>query len=273
MKKFYFVMLSTVALFVCATVQAKGKKEEAPKEKKEYVWNWDGKLSGDATFDSYLNTVDGLWKKMENYEKTFGSYTYSQDTLAVDGEYYIMAYMQDAKGNYLTRSAVNWQLVESVASSIDIVTSATSAAASTATASAALPGLGMNAVKFGKYVKGGPMVIAKGMKTMKGVWMDAKNNAKSWKSLKNGSIDASTLGIFSDNALATMSKCSYVKKIEHTDECYEEVAEVMKNKSKEELDKIAKDVAANVEKAIILPEEAGKQCDDVSDDAMKEFEF
>ena len=160
-KLFMYLMLAVIASMSFQAVAAK-KKEK--KEKEPYVWDWDGTRTGNADFDSYLIEVTKIWNEIEEYERSYGSYTYQTDTLVINNEYYLLAYMVDANNNLVSRSQVNWQIANSVLASTNIVLDATNASLMTATATLALPSLGLNALVFGKYIKGGPMVIGKGMK-------------------------------------------------------------------------------------------------------------
>lgn len=259
-------LLAALMLLPTALQAVPDKKDKKPKA--EYVWDWDGKRSGDKIFDEYLTSVNDLWKEMQSYAETFAIYTYHEDTLTIADRYYIMAYMTDPEGNYLTRGTVGWQLVESVSTSALIVTDATLAAAETISATAELPNLGLDAFTFGKYIKGGPQVINKGMKEMKTVWAISRGNAKSWKALKNGAVDPETLNYFSDDAIKLIRRCCYIKEIVQTDKAYEQVMKRQIAKTEEELAQEAALLASNLENGITLPEDASKTLDDISDDAL-----
>ena len=83
----------------------KAKKEKVKKEKVPYVWDWDGTLSGNETFDDYLLNLDTIWNNIQEYQNMFGKYTYKQDTVMINEKYYIMAYMTDSLGNKVTRGS------------------------------------------------------------------------------------------------------------------------------------------------------------------------
>ena len=274
MNRLFQMLLLAIAMTITMPVMAQTSKEQAKaekkaakekkkKEKKPYVWNWDGTLSGNATFDDYLKTVTEIWNEMESYEKEFGCYTYVQDTIynEQDGKLYIMAYMQDSLGNLITRNQSNWQIANSVMAGVNIVLSATNASLATANATLALPELGLNAIVFAPYIKGGPMVIAKGMNEMGAIAKVNKITARQWKAAKNGALDPATLGLFSEQEVKLMNKCCYLKEIVDTDPMKAEWITRHQQKSPEELAAEAASRADFANKEV-LPEDANKSLDD-----------
>jgi hypothetical protein len=215
--------------------EKKAAKEKQRKEKPAYVWNWDGTLSGNQTFDDYLRTVTDIWNEIVQYEQEFGCYNYVQDTLHHEGKFYIMAYMEDTVGNLITRNQSNWQIANSVMAGMNIVLSATNASLSTANATLALTDMGLAAIAFTPYIKGGPMVIAKGMKEMKAITKINKTISRQWKAAKNGAIDPATLGLFSEAEVKKMNKCCYFKEIVETDPMYTVLVTRYETKTPEEL--------------------------------------
>jgi hypothetical protein len=239
------------------------------KEKKKYEWNWDGTKSGNADFDEYLFKVDTLWTKIKTYHETMDQFTYKEDTLSIDGKYYVVAYMLTDEGQYVTRSTVNWQFSEAILQSSQIVLDATDAALLTATATMALPNLGLNALSFSKYLKGGPVVIGRGTGEMKTVWSLRKQQAKRWKAMKKDAVDPSTLPLeLTESQVKLLNKCAFIKEYNETSEEYQVISEVQKNKTEEQL-QAEKDAFANsLASATILPEDESKTLDDLSDDDL-----
>ncbi len=215
--------------------EKKAAKEKKRKEKPAYVWNWDGTRSGNETFDNYLITVTNIWNEIVRYEQEFGCYEYVQDTLQHEGKFYILAYMQDTLGNVITRNQSNWQIANSVLAGVNIVLSSTNASLATANATLALTDMGLGAIAFAPYIKGGPMVIAKGMKEMKAITKINKITSRQWKAAKNGAIDPSVLGIFSEKEVRKMNKCCYLKEIVETDPMYTVLVTRYETKTPEEL--------------------------------------
>ncbi len=264
MKKiFSYLLLATVAMFSIQVSAAKPKKEKAP-----YVWDWDGTRTGNQTFDTYLDDVTKIWNEIEVYEKTFAKFTYHVDTMAYNDKYYLLAYMTDSVGNIVTRSQVNWQVYHSVLSATNIVLDATTASLSTATATLELPNLGLNAFTYAKYVKGGPMVIAKGMKEIGAIAKVNKANARSWKAMKTAAVDPATFGCFDEETVKAMNKCCFFKEVVETDPEYTAIESVQATKTPEELKAEADRIGNTFAEATILPEDKNQSLDDESFDEL-----
>mgnify|MGYP002855045498 CR=1 FL=1 len=265
-KRFLSIVgIVAVALFAFS-VNADAKKDKTGnKEKKEkaaYVWDWDGTLSGNQEFDHYLLSIDTLWNNLQEYKTVYSSYEFKTDTLTINGKHYLMAYMQDAQGNKVTQSQTNWQVYNCVMAGTNIVLDATNASLLTASASLALPSLGLNSITFAKYIKGGPKVIEMGMKEMKNMNQTNKTIKRTWKAMKNGAIDPASLNYFSDEAVKKMKRCVYIKEIVETDPEFAAVSAAQSAKSEEQL--LAELAAAgdNWENSVVLPEDANKSLDD-----------
>jgi hypothetical protein len=241
------------------------------KEKKEYKWDWDGTKSGNENFDKYLLKVDTLWNQIETYHETMDQFTYKEDTLSVDGKYYIVAYMLTDDGQYVTRRTVNWQFTESVKQSFYIVCDAITASALTASATAALPSLGLKAFSYGKYIKGGPVVIGKGTGEMKTIWNLRKQQAKRWDAMTKGAIDPTTLSLnLTESQIKLLNKCAFIKEYNETSEDYEAISVIQKNKSEEQLQAERDAFANSLASATVLPEDESKALDDLKIDFEKE---
>lgn len=251
----------------------KAAKKDANKQKRQeklqaYQWNWDGKLSGNKTFDDYLQTVTDIWNDILEFEQMFGGYVYKSDTLYHEetGKLYVLSYMQDTLGNTVTRNTTNWQITKSVAASTAIVLEATTASLATASATLALTEMGLGAIAYAPYIKGGPMVIARGMSEIGDIAKMNKVIARQWKAAKAGAIDPATLGIFTEAEVKTMNKCCYLKEIVDTDPTKQIWIEMQKAKSPEQL---AAEAAQRTDFAAtqVLPEDENQSLDDESFDA------
>lgn len=251
----------------------KAAKKDANKQKRQeklqaYQWNWDGKLSGNKTFDDYLQTVTDIWHDILEFEQMFGGYVYKSDTLYHEetGKLYVLSYMQDTLGNTVTRNTTNWQITKSVAASTAIVLEATTASLATASATLALTEMGLGAIAYAPYIKGGPMVIARGMSEIGDIAKMNKVIARQWKAAKAGAIDPATLGIFTEAEVKTMNKCCYLKEIVDTDPTKQIWIEMQKAKSPEQL---AAEAAQRTDFAAtqVLPEDENQSLDDESFDA------
>ena len=266
MKKILFMTLAMLTLGSVMTVTAAPKD----KKKKEIKWDWDGTRSGNATIDNYLVAIDNTYKKIQTYKETMDSYQMKGDTININGKYYAVAYMLNAEGEMVTRGQVNWQCASAVADGMNIVLDITNAQLLTVDATLALPGLGLKAISFGKYVKGGAAVFTQGIKEIKAIRGTWVANSKKWKALKNGAIqDPASLNYFDEAALKNLNKCCYIKEIQPEDADYTAIVESKKAKSEEELKADADAFAQQSAQYNVAPEDASKSLDDISDEELE----
>jgi len=257
MKTLGRVMIAMMAILVMVPMGVSAqKKEKKKKEKKAYVWTMPEELSGDETIDGYLLSCDTLWNKVQVYTENMTTYIYKVDTLwNVNGADYVMAHMETADGQYLTKAAANWQLVEAVTTGANIVLDATNIGLQTANATMALPNLGLKALSYTKYVKAGPNIIAKAGKEIKELASFRRSQWQSWKAMKTDAIDASTLGLWNEEQLKSLEKCCFIKKLDTT---------TARELTPEEL--AAQEKLTGALNITVAPEEEGKTLDNEPDD-------
>lgn len=261
-----------LALVMAVPVATNAKSEK--KEKKAYQWNWDQKTSGVKEVDDYLLSVDSIWYQMQEVNGLVDGYTYKEDTLKfANGKYYVAAYMVNTKGEYVTRSAINWQFATVSLNSVEIVSKATLVAAQTVSATAALPQLGLKALSYGKYVKGGPNVIAMATTGIKRIWGISVAQAKRWNAMKKDAIqDPTALGIeLNDKGKELLNKCMYVKEIKETSPEYQQIVETLSKKSEEQIKQEADQFMQSLASANIAPEEAGKTLDNLDESELDKY--
>ncbi len=268
-------LLKFALLFICMlvavpSVYAKDKKEK--KEKKEFEWTWDKTLSGNESMDSYLQAVDSIWYKMQDLKSMVETYTYKEDTICVDGKYYLAAHMEDAEGQYVTRGTVNWQFFNTIMLSADIVLDATNVGLQTATASLALPSLGLKSLSYAKYLKAGPKVLGMATTGVKDVWKKTKAQSKRWSGMKKESVDLESVGwTLSDQQKDVINKCIYIIEIKDVDEEYTTIKEIFSNKTEDQIkaeqEKYLKDLAS----ATVLPEDEKKSLDKLDEEELDKY--
>ena len=266
MKKILFAAL---ALIICGTTinTAQAAKE---KNKKEIKWDWDGTKSGNKVIDDYLVCIDTTYRNIQQYKEQMDSYKFVDTTLYINGKYYAAAYMLNSQGQLVTRGQVNWQCVEAIMNGVNLVLDITNAQLATATATLELPNLGLNALKFGKYVKGGAAVFVQGLKEVKAVRGKWLANSKTWKSLKNGAIeDPATLNYFDAEALKKINKCIYIKEIQANEPEYQEQIQKLKAKDDETLKAESKAWGEEIAKSTLAPEDKKKELDDLNDSELE----
>ena len=261
MKKVLLIALALLTMSSQMEVAAK-------KEKKGLKWEWDGTKSGNATIDQYLLQIDTLYNKVKEYQNSIDSYVFNDTILQLNNKYYQIAWMEDSQGRILTRGTVNWQCVQAYSVGANIILDMANAGLGSATAALELPNLGLKALKFGKYVKGGPAVISEGTKAIKAVRGKWIANSRQWKSMKDGAIkDPKTIGYdgFSDSFIQKLNKCFYIKEIKADASEYQEAVNEIKGKSDEEVSEGTKGWTDEMERKTILPEEKSKSLADLPD--------
>lgn len=238
-----------------------GKKD---KKDKGVKWEWDGTKSGNKVIDDYLETITKCFNRMEEYKNSMDTFVMKDDTLEINGKYYIMTHMVDGEGQLVTRSRVNWQCAEAYAQGGVLVLDMTNAGLGSANAALELTNLGLKGLKYAKYVKGGPNVVSEGVKTIKtirGKWLQ---NSRNWKAMKDGAIkDAASIKYdkFTPDVVAKLNKCYYIREIDKSAPEYAEVVKYFTGKTPEEIAKEAEAKAQEIAAANMLPEDKSKALD------------
>ena len=272
MKKLNCMLAALLAVLVMmpASMNAQNNKKKK-KAKKEFVWDWDHVKSGNEDVDEYLLACDTLWNDITQYQENITAYEFKEDTFKLGDKYYVMAWMQTKDNALLTKSAANWQLVESITSGVSIVANSVQIAAQTATATISLPSLGLKALSYGKYVKAGPIIIGKAGKEIKEIVLLRKEQMKKWKAMRQDAIEPATLFPDMDpNLLNKLSKSYFIKELKPEEAGYDEIKTIMEQKSPEELAQDQKEWLAALEAKTELPEDAQKTLNDDDDAFMKE---
>ncbi len=275
MKKFFkfTVLLLGMLIVMPMTADAQKKDKKEKKEKKKYEWKWDGVKSGNADIDAYLVGVDTLWRNMQNMHEQWEMYQLKDTVIQRNGKFYVMSHMEDSHGNLVTRGTVNWQLANTIATCTNIVANSTLIGLQTATASLSLPQLGLKALSYAKYVKGGPNVIALSAKEMKAIWGIAVAQAKRWNSMKKDAIDIDEFGLdLTDKQKQNFRKCFYIKELKEADPEYQVVKEQLSLKPTDQLESEGINYVNDVASKEIIPEDKSKSVDELNEDDMKQFE-
>lgn len=180
-------LLCAVLLFPSAVSAQKKKKEKAPKA--PFEWKMPD-LTGDKDFDAYLNECDAMWTRLSSYKD--GIAWYHIDTTYVkgaDGAVYRALSVVDQEGNKKSTSSILMQNLEIVLNGTMIITDMGLMSASATLATAALPGLGMKALSYGKYIKQGYQIVGRGGKEIKAIVKAKQEQAGQLKAIKQGAVD------------------------------------------------------------------------------------
>ena len=146
--------------------------------------------------------------------------------------------MLNPKGQKVTQGQVNAQFVSATMDGMNLMLDMTNAGLESANAALALPQLGLNALKFGKYVKGGPAVISQGIKTVKDIRGKWQSNLRNWRNTKTDALtkkEVAELGYFSDEWIKKNFKCMRIKEADPLSEKYKAYKEIQKDKTAEEI--------------------------------------
>ena len=189
MKKFFTIILCAVAIGMVlpqtATAAKKGKKEKKP-----YVWEMP-ELTGNQEFDDYLRKCDTLNTRIRSYCDAITFYQMRPISITENGKEIDRQWcMVDTVTNTLRSSNLAFaQNLNLILSYPAIAVEMASMGVYTASATTALPSLGMKALSYGKYLKAGPNIIGAGGKEMKRIYKAARAQAKQIKDLKAGKVD------------------------------------------------------------------------------------
>ncbi|MGN1263093.1 MAG: hypothetical protein ACI4TW_03565 [Prevotella sp.] len=185
MKKYFLALvLCLISLGMIMPTEA-----NAQKKKKEFKWTLP-ELTGNANFDEYLLKCDTLYNNIQNYCNNIVFYDVAEITVIDEnGEKDIKYQVVDKDGNLRSSNKAFQQNMNLIMAYPDIALDMTNMALYTTSATAALPGLGMKSLSYGKYLKAGPNIISLGGDEMKKIYKKARAQAKQIKALKQGKID------------------------------------------------------------------------------------
>lgn len=168
-------------------MEKKEKKEKKSKEKKPFVWEMP-ELTGDKTFDDYLKTCDTLYNRVRTYSDSIVFYKVKKGiyTDKKTGEQKEVMGVFDDEGNYRSSGKALKQYAELTLQGTNLIADLALITASTAAATAALPGLGLKALSYGKYVKAGPKIVSMGTNEIGEIVKMTRQQAKEIRALRKG---------------------------------------------------------------------------------------
>lgn len=188
MKKIITIFLCAIAIGFFLPQQALAAKKDK-KEKKPYVWELP-KLTGDKVFDEYLLKCDTMNTRIRQYCENITFYEVAAiETTDEKGEQEVFYQVVDSTNQVRSANKAFMQNMDLVLSGAVILADMALMATYTASATSALPNLGMKAFSYGKYLKAGPKIIDYGMQEIKQIRKKARSQAKDIKQLKKGVTD------------------------------------------------------------------------------------
>ena len=238
----YELKTTVIALALCVTMplsalaQDKKKKEKTTKEKKEWVWEMPEKLSGNDVVDKYLLTCDSLNTQVRQFADSIVYYKVAKKEVGTDENGLPVYEYQVVDNNNVIRSKslAFSQYVQIGKAGSQLVLAITKLGTRTASATAALPKLGLNALSYGKYVKAGPKLISAATSELKGIMSNCADQRKQIRALKKGMTESGALkDPKADPSNIEGVDFTAVPVIEKTPEQYaKEVAEAKKEEAK-----------------------------------------
>lgn len=187
MKRLISFVICIVALSMIIPQEANAQKKK--KEKKPFVWVLP-ELTGNDSFDEYLLKCDTLNTRIHQYCDNITFYEVAEiHVIDENGEKEINYHVVDSLGNLRSSNKAFIQNLNLILAYPSLASEMALMAACTASATTALPSLGLKAMSYGKYLKAGPKIIEKGGVEMKKIYKKARTQAKQIKALKAGKID------------------------------------------------------------------------------------
>jgi len=163
------------------------KEKKEKKEKKPYVWKMP-ELTGDETFDDYLKTCDTLYNRVRTYSDGIVFYQVKKGIVTDKntGEKKEVMGVFDEEGNYRSSGKALQQYAELTLQGTSLIADLALITTSTAAATASLPGLGLKALSYGKYIKAGPKIVKMGTDEIGEIIKMTRTQAKAIRALRKG---------------------------------------------------------------------------------------
>ncbi|MDL2309531.1 hypothetical protein LJC39_00180 [Parabacteroides sp. OttesenSCG-928-B22] len=217
-------ILFVFAITMCVSNNLFADTPQKKKAKKEYVWEMPDKLSGNDIIDSYLLSCDTLWNQIQNYNNQITYYKVAQaPTGEVDdtGKPIYNYMVIDDEGNPYNTWAVIGQYAEWIGAGTLIVLQGATVIMQNASATLELPNLGLGALTYAKYLKGGLQIGKKGAEEIKKMNDSAKIQGAAIKALKQVSINTAEN---KDAVMKTSDIPEGVEIVQKTQEEFDEIA-------------------------------------------------
>ena len=186
MKHLIKFMLLAIAIAIVAPTSIQAQKKKAKKAKKEFVWEMP-KLTENEDFDKYLLTCDTLNNRIRKYCDGIVFYEVKkiQETdkngnpvLDENGKVKEIYAVVDKDNHIRGSKEALFQYAEMILSGTNIILDMANITLLTATATTALPSLGLNAFSYGKYLKAGPKMIQYGTEEINEILKKCRTQAK-----------------------------------------------------------------------------------------------
>lgn len=201
MKRLINLMLLVLAIAVVAPASVQAQKKKEKKAKKEFVWEMP-ELTKNEDFDKYLLTCDTLNARIRTYCDSIVFYEVKKiqevDTngnviMDENGKPKEIYAVVDHENHIRGSKEAIFQYADMILSGTSIILDMANIAVLTATATTALPSLGLKAFSYGKYLKAGPIMVKDGTIEIKEIVSKCRTQAKAIRAYKNSFTETGEL--------------------------------------------------------------------------------
>lgn len=201
MKRLINLMLLVLAIAMVAPVSMQAQKKKERKAKKEFVWEMP-ELTKNEDFDKYLLTCDTLNSRIRAYCDSIVFYEVKKIQEVDDNGNVIMDENGKPKEIYAVVDNENhirgskeaiFQYADMILTGTNIILDMANITVLTATATTALPSLGLKAISYGKYLKAGPIMVKDGAVEIKEIVSKCRTQAKAIRAYKNSFTESGEL--------------------------------------------------------------------------------
>lgn len=195
----FMLLILAIAVVTPTSMQAQKKKEK--KEKKEFVWEMP-ELTKNKDFDKYLLTCDTLNSRIRAYcdsivfyevkkiQETDANGNVIMDENGKPKEIYAVV---DNENHIRGSKEAIFQYADMILSGTSIILDMANMTVLTASATTALPSLGLKALSYGKYLKAGPIMVKDGGVEIKEIVSKCRTQAKAIRAYKNSFTESGEL--------------------------------------------------------------------------------
>lgn len=195
MKRLINLMLLVLAIAVVAPASMQAQK------KKEFVWEMP-ELTKNEDFDKYLLTCDTLNDRIRAYCDSVVFYEVKKiQEVDANGDVIIdengrpkeIYAVVDHENHIRGSKEAIFQYADMILNGTSIILDMANIAVLTATATTALPSLGLKAFSYGKYLKAGPIMVKDGTLEIKEIVSKCRTQAKAIRAYKNSFTETGEL--------------------------------------------------------------------------------
>lgn len=167
-------------------------KEKKKKEKKPFEWVMP-KLSGNESMDKYLLACDTMFNNVKTYKENITFYEVKKIQITDDNGEVVVDENGNPKEVYAVVDENNTirgagkaleQYLQMTLAGTNLILDMANIGLLTTSASVALPGMGLGAITYAKYIKAGPKLIGMASSEIKGIVKECRAQARNIQAYK-----------------------------------------------------------------------------------------